>query len=280
MLTNKIVMAEVRMNREIAPGVYHLQMLVEKETAAAARPGQFLNVYPEAGSRLILPRPFGICSADPDAGTLEIVYEVVGRGTEILSAAGEGTLLKIAAPLGRGFDTESLKSLRTNDARPPVLIGGGVGCGPMLFLARTLQREQVPVTAVLGFRDRPFLVREFREAGCTLLTASETEQEGIFSGNVIDCMTAAGLSAPAYFACGPRGMLAAVDAYVSADCGDEFLQVSLEERMGCGYGVCVGCSTRIREYGENGQLQTVRRKICTDGPVFRGNEVIWDDGTR
>lgn len=278
-MNRKLYEAEVLSNVEIAPGIYRMTLCTEESTVSEAVPGQFLNIYPEPGGRLVLPRPFGICGAKPAENTLEIVYEVVGAGTGRLSAMEAGRVLKIGAPLGRGFDLSGLKELQAQDPRPLVLVGGGVGCGPMLFLAGALSTEGLKAEAILGFRETPFLVRDFEAAGCRVLVTTEKLNGAYFLGNVINCMEINSISAPAYFACGPRGMLAAVDAYAAKDCGDDLLQVSLEERMGCGYGVCVGCSIPVRERDGSGEEHRARRKICKDGPVFRGSEVIWHDGT-
>ena len=255
-------------------------MRTDAEAVSAAYPGQFMNIYPEGGDRLVLPRPFGICDADPSGETVDIVYEVVGAGTRRLSGRQPGHVLRAALPLGKGFDLTGIKEQHQKDPRPVVLVGGGVGCAPMLFLAKTLKKEGISCMAVLGFREVPFLGSDFTEAGCSTLITTEKLNDDVFLGTVIDCMEVNSIHAPEYFACGPRGMLAAVEKYVAADCGDEHLQVSLEERMGCGYGVCVGCSTEIRERDESGGIRNVRRKICSDGPVFRGSEVIWNDRTR
>ena len=267
-------------NQEIAPGIFRMSFLTEESAVSEAAPGQFVNIYPKEGGRMILPRPFGICGTKPSESTMEIVYEVVGTGTAALSEAERGHLLKIGVPLGRGFDLTGLKDLQEQDPRPFVLTGGGVGSAPMLFLARTMLREGLKIQVVLGFRDRPFLLPDFEKTGCRMLVTTEQLHEQFFLGTVTDCMKINRISAPAYFACGPRGMLAAVDEYVSGDCGDENLQVSLEERMGCGYGVCVACSVPVLEQDENGETRKVRRKVCKDGPVFRGSEVIWHDGIR
>ena len=279
-MKRKLHEAEVLVNEEIVPGVFRMTFSMEEAVISEAVPGQFLNIYPEPGGRLVLPRPFGICGADPASQSLEIIYEVVGAGTDRLSKKGSGSILKIGAPLGNGFDLSLLKEIQTDDPRPFVLVGGGVGCGPMLFLARIMAKEGLSFVTVLGFRDMPFMIEEFEKTGCRVLMASEKSHNGLFLGTVIGCMEKNRISAPAYFACGPRGMLSAVDEYVSRDCGDEQLQVSLEERMGCGYGVCVGCSIPVREKDGNGEKRRVRRKVCKDGPVFRGSEVIWHDGTR
>lgn len=279
-LKKKIFEAEVLDNAEIAPGIFRMRFQTEKAAVSDAVPGQFLNIYPEPGGRLVLPRPFGICGADPAKSSLEIVYEVVGRGTAGLAEARPGRILKIGAPLGRGFDLTGLREIQEQDGRPFVLVGGGVGCGPMLFLASVMVRNGLKAEAVLGFRNIPFLDGDFTEAGCRTLMTTEGFHGNCFTGTVIDCMKVNGITASAYFACGPRGMLAAVDDYVSKDCGDERLQVSLEERMGCGYGVCVGCSIPVWERDGSGETRRIRRKVCKDGPVFRGSEVIWHDGTR
>lgn len=276
-MEKKILEAEVLINEGIAPGIFHMVMLTDRDAAEKACPGQFMNIYPASGERLVLPRPFGICGANPEEKTLEIVYEVVGAGTSRLSEKKSGDRLKICAPMGRGFDLSELEELKEKDPRPPVLAGGGVGCAPILFLARELKKRNIAAIAVLGFRDAPFLAEEFRKAGCRTLVTSEAVNEKTFLGTVIDCMEVNDLKAPAYFACGPRGMLAAVDRYAEKDCGDDRLQVSLEERMGCGYGACVGCSARIRVTDGDGHESIVRRRVCVDGPVFRGNEVIWND---
>ena len=279
-MKKKLFEAEVLSNEEIAPGIFRMSLLTEETAVSEAVPGQFVNLYPENGERLILPRPFGICDANMTECTIEIVYEVVGRGTAKLSLAGRGHIIRTGVPLGRGFDLSGLKELQIRDPRPFILAGGGVGIAPLLFLARTLRSDDLKVLAVLGFRDTPFLIRDFEKTGCRVLVTTERLNEKTFLGTVIDCMTINNISAPAYFACGPRGMLKAVDSYVSEDCGDEFLQVSMEERMGCGYGVCVGCSIPVLERDESGEILRTRRKVCKDGPVFRGSEVIWDDGIR
>lgn len=269
--------AKVVSRQELAPGIIRMRFLTGQERAAAAKPGQFLNVYPMKGSRMILPRPFGICAADAEEGTMDIVFEIVGNGTAALAAAEPGTSVRIAAPLGRGFDYSGLAELQKTDSRPVVLAGGGVGCAPLLFLAAKLQEESIAASAVLGFREYPFLSEDFIEAGCDTTVTTEKANEPYFQGTIIDCMEVHGVKAPAYFSCGPKGMLAAVSRYAAADCGEDHLQVSLEERMGCGYGVCVGCSTWIRETDEAGEVHVVHKKVCSDGPVFKGCEVIWND---
>lgn len=271
-MDKKILEANVLINEMIAEGIWHMRMHAE-EAAETAHPGQFINLYPKA-DRLILPRPFGIAGADRAMGTIDIIYEVVGAGTREFSGYSRGDKARITTPLGNGFDISEVleKKDDTEGEKPPaVLVAGGVGMAPVLFLAETLRESGAEATVVLGFRKEIFLKSRFEEIGCRVLAATEVPDEHAFLGTVIDCMEANQISSGDYFACGPRGMLEAVDKYVKADCGDDRLQVSLEARMGCGYGVCVGCSVDILDSDGS----RVHRKVCTDGPVFSGNEVVW-----
>ncbi len=269
-LEKHLLEAEVLENEPVASGIIHMTLFVP-EAAEQARPGQFINIYP-SNERMILPRPIGICRSDRGEGTIELIYEIKGEGTEEMAKAGRGDSLRISQPMGNGFD---LESLRENPEKTALLIGGGVGCSPLLFLAEALQHMGVSTTAVLGFRQESFLLDAFRRAGCRVLVTTEEPTEEAFLGNVVDCLNVNEAEAEEYFACGPRPMLAAVEQYVSSHGDDHCLQVSMEERMGCGYGVCLGCSIPVRVPDQEGNLVETRRRVCYDGPVFRGSEVIW-----
>ncbi len=186
-----------------------------------------------------------------------------------------------------------------------VLIGGGVGAAPMYFLAKELLKLGVRCTVVAGFRKEPFLTDDLKALGARVIITTELPTVDAFLGTVIDGLEASDVRGNFYFACGPRPMLKAVNTYVQKLGGD--IQVSLEERMGCGYGACVGCVCKIRAvlessaeadaselsdgdgkkifadyehepapvFVENGEF-IVRRKVCKDGPVFMGSEVIWE----
>jgi dihydroorotate dehydrogenase electron transfer subunit len=277
-LTDKILEAEVLTNEEIAHGIFRMSLYV-MDKAAGVVPGQFINIYPNDRS-LILPRPFGICDADAPEGTIDIVYQVTGQGTKEMSGAERGTIYRVTGPLGNGFDTSVFDDEVSGtgaSGRSAMLIGGGVGCSPLVFLAKTLRKMKINVTAVLGFRKDKFLVDEFRDADCRVLVTTEEPDENSYLGTVVDCLKATGEEADEYFACGPRPMLNAVEKHIQEHSGDRCLQVSMEERMGCGYGVCMGCSIDVKEEDENGNIVKTRRRVCCDGPVFRGSEVIWDD---
>lgn len=261
----RVIDAEVIRNEKIAEGIMKLTAAAPQE-AAEARPGQFCNLYP-ASDRLILPRPVSICDADGEAGTLTFVYAVVGAGTEEFAEIGPGGLLRLSSPLGNGFRMPS------EPGKTAVLIGGGVGTAPMVFLAKELKKRQVRCTAVTGFRREPFLSEELKAAGARVITTTDLPSPDYFLGTVVDCMEINEISGDCYFACGPKPMLAAVSEYTARRGQD--VQVSLEERMGCGYGACVGCVCDIREKDGDGREQIRRRKVCRDGPVFMGSEVVW-----
>lgn len=256
-----IVLARVLENECIAEKVY--QMTLESvEVATSAKCGQFVNLYMKNES-LLLPRPISICWID--GAKLTLVYGVVGKGTQELSTYGVGDAVKVSMPRGNGYDLETVKEGQT-----ALLAGGGIGVPPLLELTYALTQKGVQVTAVIGFQEEAFLMKPLIKAGANLYVATDSGASG-FHGNVVDLMKQEKLTADAYFACGPKPMLKALTEYVLQQGSD--LQVSMEERMGCGYGACVGCVCTIRDK-ESGSL--VRKKVCKDGPVFWGSEVVWD----
>lgn len=266
-MQKKIFYAEVLENREIAPEIMEM-VLKSKELSEKARPGQFINIYPDP-DRLILPRPFGIHNNDAKTYKTSIIYEIIGEGTRDLSEKRAGDVLKIAGPLGNGFDL-SVFEKENGKEKTAMLIGGGAGTSVLLFAAERLAEMNIKTIAVLGFREYSFGAGAFERLGCTVFTATDIFEEGSFNGNVCECMEANGLSADCYMACGPEPMLRAVAGYADEHGGLERLQVSMDGRMGCGYGVCLGCSISVRKEGAE-----VRKRVCADGPVFYGNEVIW-----
>lgn len=254
---------QVLSNVEIAPKVYKMILGGENilPICQQAKAGQFLNVYLKDKSTL-LPRPISICSVEKDR--LEIVYKVVGKGTQELSNYEEGDGARISSSLGNGYD---LEDLRQGDRA--LLVGGGVGIPPMIQLAKELARKKVSVTAIFGYQDETFLTEDVKEYCHQLYVCTETGCQG-FKGNVVELMKAYSLSGDQVFSCGPKPMLKALAGY----CEEQQipLQVSLEERMGCGFGGCVGCTCKIMVEG-----RLVQKAVCKDGPVFKGNEVVWSE---
>ena len=238
---------------EISYGIYSMWLRTEQVTAAA-KPGQSVSVYCHEGSRL-LPRPISICEIDRSDRAIRIVYRVVGKGTEELSQMRTGRSLDIVGPLGNGFPLKGKKAL---------VIGGGIGIPPMLQLAKELNCDK---QLILGYKDSLFLQEEFKRLG-NLYVATEDGSCGT-EGNVLDAVRSNGLEAEIIYACGPMPMLRAVKAYAR----DKQIEcwVSLEERMACGIGACLGCVCRSKERDRHTNVHNER--ICKEGPVFRAEEV-------
>lgn len=246
---------------EIAPGIFDI-VLSAPEAASLATAGQFINLYLNDKSRL-LPRPISLCRINKRQGTLRLVFRVVGEGTKQLSHLSNGSEVKIMGPLGNGFiDTE---------IRSAVLFGGGIGIPPMLGLAEKLHSEGIKVTSVLGYRNSDtFLADEFENFG-EIVIATDDGSLG-FHGNVVDAAEAAGLirgKDSCIFACGPGPMLKGIKA-LSAKSGVP-AQISMEERMACGVGACLGCVVKTTEIDEHSQVKN--KRVCKDGPVFYADEI-------
>lgn len=253
-MTQKKIKAAVYSQVQLAEGIFSM-WLGAGEMAKAAVPGQFIAVYPNDSARL-LPRPISICETDPEKELLRIVYRVAGEGTKELSSCRAGDTLSIMGPLGNGFPLKDKKAL---------LIGGGIGIPPMLELAKALSCEK---TAVLGYRDsQTFLAEEIgKYAG--LAVATEDGSVGT-KGTVLDAIKAQGLKADIIYACGPTPMLRALKEYAAKE--NIECWISLEERMACGVGACLGCVCHSKDVDEHSNVRN--KRVCKDGPVFLADEV-------
>jgi dihydroorotate dehydrogenase electron transfer subunit len=254
--------AEILENEAIAGGVYRM-VLAGGAGTDPPLPGQFVNVYLNDASRL-LPRPISVC--DRSAERLTLVYGAVGAGTRQMASYARGTRLRVGPPAGRGFDPGAAQG-----ASRVSLVGGGLGAAPLLFLARALRAAGVrSLRAVLGYGSETFLTSAF-EAHCDALHIATDDGRTGFRGSAVELLKELPLAGGEYFfACGPSPMLRSLSRFASGQ--GIGLQLSLEERMGCGYGACLGCVCKIA--GEKEAF--VNRRVCRDGPVFNGNEVIWD----
>ena len=150
------------------------------------------------------------------------------------------------------------------------LVGGGIGVPPMLLLAKKLKEKEIEAKIVLGFRDESFLVNDFKALGLDVVVCTDSGREG-YHGNTVAYLRENNINSDIYCACGPKPMLKFLSKYAH-ECG-KFVYLSMEERMGCGYGACVGCVIDI--YDENHEVK--RKKVCKDGPVFDSREVVWDE---
>ncbi len=236
---------QIKSNVKIAKDVY--KMVLAGETSAITAPGQFVNIL-LAGK--YLRRPISIC--DWDENTITIIYKVVGGGTEQMAAMSAGTL-DLLVGLGNGYNT-------AKSGEAPLLIGGGVGVPPLYGLCKKLIAEGKKPQVVLGFNtsEEVFLAEDFAALGATVTVATADGSLGV-KGFVTDAMKS--LTYDYFFTCGPMPMFRAIESAVSVSG-----QYSFEERMGCGFGACMGCSCKTK-YGN--------KRICKDGPVLEREEIIW-----
>lgn len=237
---------QIAENRLIARGIYRIRLL--GDTSSMNAQGQFVNIKLESR---FLRRPISVCCYDSELITL--IYKIAGSGTRQLAEMHKGEELDLLVGLGNGFDT-------SKSGPSPLLIGGGVGAAPMYGLCRELIAQGRSVTVALGFNsaDEAYYVDEFSAAGARVLLATVDGSAGV-RGFVTDAM--AGLDYSYFYACGPMPMLEAVNNAVSTDG-----QFSFEERMGCGFGACMGCSCKTL---------TGSKRICRDGPVLEKGEILW-----
>jgi len=264
-------------NDRIAESVY--RMVLEGPELEEQKPGQFVNIRLDGQ---FLRRPISVCESE--AGMLTIIYKVVGRGTEALSRRRRRDTLDVLTGLGNGYDLS-----KAGDR--PLLLGGGVGVPPLVMLARKLREQGKDVTAVLGFNTKEEVFGEtaFRMMDCTAVVTTVDGSYGV-KGFVTDGLTADGRYVPGdvygrtgaerfapgdggadrgeadgrysyFYTCGPEPMLRAV--YRKTVTSGQF---SFEERMGCGFGACMGCSCRTI---------TGYKRICREGPVLEKEEILW-----
>lgn len=231
-------------NEKIAKDVY--KMILEGDTQYITAPGQFINIKLDGK---FLRRPISVC--DCDENTITIIYKVVGSGTEYMAQLVSGEVLDVLTGLGNGYDIS--KSAK------PLLIGGGVGVPPMYMLAKKLIESRQKPTVILGFntKEEIFFEEEFSALGCDVRVTTVDGSYGI-KGFVTDAFPD---NYDYFYTCGPMPMFKAIENTVKTSG-----QYSFEERMGCGFGACMGCSCKTK-YGN--------KRICKDGPVLEREEIIW-----
>ncbi len=233
-------------NKALTDSVY--KMVLSGDTSAITAPGQFVNIQL---SGLFLRRPISVC--DYDGETLTIIYKVVGKGTEQMSTMAPGESLDILTGLGNGYNLSIT-------GEHPVLLGGGVGVPPMYNLAKKLLEQGKTVSVILGFNTKSeiFYEEEFKALGCDVTVTTVDGSYGK-KGFVTDALPE---TYTHFCCCGPEPMLKAV--YRATKTSG---QMSFEERMGCGFGACMGCSCKTL---------TGNKRICKDGPVMKKEEILWE----
>lgn len=240
-------------------------MKLEGDVSAVKVPGQFINIRLDGH---FLRRPISVCDVnieDPanGMGTVTIIYKVLGRGTEEMSYMTPGTELDVLTGLGYGFDIRDAGNM-------PLLVGGGVGIPPLYYTAKMMESFGTPPVVILGFnsKEEMFLVEDFIALKCSIIVATADGSVGV-KGTVVDAfkelMKLPNAAISHFYACGPEAMLKALYKAAYEEAGISG-QLSFEERMGCGFGACMGCSIETK----NGP-----KRICKDGPVLRTEEILW-----
>jgi dihydroorotate dehydrogenase electron transfer subunit len=251
----------------LTPDIFRLSFL-SKEIAREARPGQFVMIRAKRFSEPLLARPFSIHRLE--GNRVDLLIRAAGPGTRHLCGLSPGEVLETKGPLGRGF--------RLDSERDSILVAGGIGVAPMFFLAQRLMQKKrskavVPPRVLIGAGSKKELLglREFKEMGLRVQAATEDGsfgRQGLVT-ELLKGLAARGIERAVIYTCGPPKMLRAVASWAAA--GNVPCQVSLEARMACGMGACLGCSVaRPLESGPG------YAKVCQDGPVFEAQEVAWD----
>ncbi|MDP5277109.1 dihydroorotate dehydrogenase electron transfer subunit [Chengkuizengella axinellae] len=253
----KRMTAKILDNRQIATNIYEM-VLHNDEITRATMPGQFINLYCRNESKL-LPRPISVCETDHNEGTMKLVYAVVGAGTKEFIELQSGETIDILGPLGNGYDVNQ-------PVKEHIIIGGGLGIPPLLELTKRLRGKK---KIVLGFRDKLFLVNEFKRYADELYISTTDGSVGE-QGNVIDLLNRNDITGDMFYSCGSKRMLKAVHQWSIHHQIEG--QISLEERMGCSFGACVGCVAKIKRQGKQWEY----KKVCTEGPIFFNKEVVFD----
>lgn len=240
----------------LAPGIYSLTAAAPP-LAAVAQPGQFAQLLVPGKT---LRRPISICEIGVEEGLLRFVFQVRGEGTAWLSGLKKGDTLSLLGPLGKGFALGDC-------SRRALFVGGGIGVPPLLQAARAFGKNAV---LAAGFRSREniILTRDFERAGCRVLLATDDGSFG-HHGTVAELIDA--LQFDVIFACGPKPMLKAVAA-IAREHGVP-CQVSMEERMACGVGACLGCAIKLH----GGAAGWHYGHVCSDGPVFDSESIVWEE---
>ncbi len=239
---------EIKANEPLTADIH--RMILEGDTQWIDRPGQFVNIELDG---FYLRRPISIC--DYDDRTITLIYKVVGSGTEVMSRMTAGAKLDLLTGLGNGFDPAV-------ECRRPLLVGGGVGVPPLYRLAKELSARGREVTVALGFNTAAeiFYEDEFRTLGAKVFVSTADGSKGT-KGFVTDAIRENAVEFDYFYACGPMPMLRAL-----CECCEQNGELSFEERMGCGFGACMGCSCKTL---------AGNKRICKDGPVMKREEIIW-----
>ncbi len=253
--------AKIIEHKKVAQGFYKMR-LASGFLAKNSTPGQFVEIKCSEGGEVLLRRPLGVHRILN--GGIEVLYEVVGKGTELLSRKRPGDSVDVIGPLGNGF---FIKRTTNDERRTTILIAGGVGVAPLVALAEELRKKKAVVTVIIGAKTKEHILCEsnFKKMGCEVKVSTEDGSKG-HKGLATDLLLLTmDYQLFTIYACGPTAMLKSVAKI--AETNRIPCQVSLEERMACGVGVCLGCPVKVKSGGY--------KMVCKDGPVFDAKEIVW-----
>ena len=269
----KPVSSAIVFNKKICEGHYVIR-LKSPQISRTALPGQFVQMLVSGLQEPLLPRPFSFL--DVKGSTLDILYQVVGSGTEMLSHKKKGESLVLLGPLGNGWNTRRLSPVSSN----LILVGGGVGIPPLYHLAKDLyarhgKKVKKNITVFLGGRDKKLLhcEKDFKKMGVEVRLSTDDGSKGhkgLVTEILDEYLERSTAPSATIFTCGPTPMLKAVS--ILSEKYDVDCQVSVEEPMPCGFGVCLGCAIKVKLPDH----QYRYAMSCTEGPVFEAKDIVWD----
>ncbi len=267
------IKVKILSGKEIAPNIY-LMKLKAPEIVQNALPGQFIHIKCSKDNYPLLRRPLSIHRIDKEKGEIFILFQIMGEGTKLLADRTIGDNLDIMGPIGNGFNIYP-------ESKKIVIIGGGIGVAPLLALCEESIRQGKEVRVLIGALKKELVIREenFKILGAKVDVATDDgsyKYKGLVTNLLEETIIKKGWLPDQIFACGPKPMLRKIveislDNHI--DC-----QVSLEERMACGIGACLGCVCKIKTRDKKeDEVKYDYKRVCVDGPIFEGSEVVWDD---
>lgn len=254
------------------PDIY-LMGLSASLIANEAKPGQFIHIKCSKDNYPLLRRPLSIHRIDKEKGEIYILFQVVGEGTKLLAQKEVGDNLDVLGPIGNGFNIYP-------ESKKIMIVGGGIGVAPLLALCEGSIRQEKEVRVLIGALKKELVIEEenFRNLGAKVDVATDDgsyQYKGLVT-DLLERVIKEGWLADQIFACGPKPMLKKINE-IALKANIDY-QVSLEERMGCGIGACLGCVCKIKTKGKKEEkVKYEYKRVCVDGPIFEGSEVVWDD---
>jgi dihydroorotate dehydrogenase electron transfer subunit len=266
------IKVKILSKKEVTPNIY-LMKLKAPEIAQEALPGQFIHIKCSKDNYPLLRRPLSIHLIDKEKGEIFILFQVMGEGTKLLAQRAVGDDLDIMGPIGNGFNIYP-------ESKKIMIVGGGIGVAPLLALCEESIKQGKEVRVLIGALKKELVIGEesFKILGAKVDIATD-DGSYKYKGLVTDLLERTikeGWLADQIFACGPKPMLrriAEITSNRNIDC-----QVSLEERMACGIGACLGCVCKVKTKDKKeDRVKYEYKRVCVDGPIFEGSEVVWDD---